>query len=170
MAPLSLIVPLFTVRWRHCHSSIVDCFSAYLPGTTDQGLIYFDNRMKHRLTYVEWEKVLMGPIHDKLGVEQGRCNSDRIYRVADKELSLTQASMLGLNMGAIHCASIGQADDVWKYAKYSFKNDSSYKSPLLSPFHWYRQGSSWESCSKYQGWKAVWQSSSSEWPLLIGPQ
>ena len=65
------------------------------------------------MTYVEWDKVLMGPIHDKLGVEQGGCNSDRIYRLANnKELSLTQASMLGLNLGAVHVASIGQADDV----------------------------------------------------------
>ena len=87
--------------------------SAYLAGSSDQGLIYLDNRMKHRQTYVEWDKVLMGPIHDKLGVEQGGCNSDRIYRLANnKELSLTQASLLGLNMGAIHVASIGQADDV----------------------------------------------------------
>ena len=87
--------------------------SAYLAGSTGQGLIYLDNRMKHRQTYVEWDKVLMGPISDKLGVEQGGCNSDRIYKLANnKELILTQNSMLGLHMGPIHCASIGQADDV----------------------------------------------------------
>ena len=69
--------------------------------------------MKHRQTYIEWEKTLMGPIHDKLGVEQGGISSDRIYKLANnKELIITQNSSLGLNMGAIHVASIGQADDV----------------------------------------------------------
>ena len=87
--------------------------SAYLAGSTDQGLIYLDNRMKHRNTYVEWNKTLMGPIRDKLGVEQGGCNSDRIYKLANnKELILTQDSRLGLDLGAVHCASVGQADDV----------------------------------------------------------
>ena len=41
--------------------------NAYLAGSQDQGLIYLDNRLKHRKTYVEWDKVLMGPICDKLG-------------------------------------------------------------------------------------------------------
>ena len=87
--------------------------AAYLAGSTDQGLIYLDNRMKHRKTFVEWNKTLMGPIHDLLGVEQGGCNSDRVYKLANnKELTMTQASDLGLDMGAVHCASIGQADDV----------------------------------------------------------
>ena len=87
--------------------------SAYLAGSSGQGLLYLDNRMKHRQTFVEWDKVLMGPIMDLVGVEQGGCNSDRMYRLANnKELTLTQSSMLGLNMGSVHVASIGQADDV----------------------------------------------------------
>ena len=86
---------------------------AFLAGTQDQGLIYLDNRLKNRKTYVEWNKVLMGPIHDKLGVEQGGCNSDRLYKLANnKELKVTQESHLGLSLGSVHVASIGQADDV----------------------------------------------------------
>ena len=55
----------------------------------------------------------MGPIMDRLGVEQGGCNSDRIYKLANnKELIITQNSKMGLQMGAVHVASIGQADDV----------------------------------------------------------
>ena len=55
----------------------------------------------------------MGPIRDKLGVEQGGCNSDRLYKLANnKELILTQQSGLGLNLGNVHCSSVGQADDV----------------------------------------------------------
>ena len=87
--------------------------SAYLAGSRDQGLLFLDNRMKCRKTFVEWDRILMGPIKDVLGVEQGGCNSDRIYKLANnKELILTQNSNLGLQMGEVHVASVGQADDV----------------------------------------------------------
>ena len=43
----------------------------------------------------------MGPINDKLGVEQGGCNSDRLYKLANNaELNLTQQSQLGVQLGA----------------------------------------------------------------------
>ena len=87
--------------------------NAFLAGTQDEGLIYLDNRLRFRKTFVEWDKTLKGPICDKLGVEQGGCNSDRLYKLANnKELTVTQDSHLGLNMAGIHIASIGQADDV----------------------------------------------------------
>ena len=87
--------------------------SAFLAGSCSQGLIYLDNRLKNRQTYVEWDKTLMGPIKDTLGVEQGGCNSDRLYKLANnKELIITQQSDLGLHLGDVHCASVGQADDV----------------------------------------------------------
>ena len=55
----------------------------------------------------------MGPIQDLLGVEQGGINSDRLYKLANnEELEVTQASNLGLVMGSVHVASIGQADDI----------------------------------------------------------
>ena len=53
---------------------------AYLAGTDDEGLIYHDNRLRHRSTFIEWDKELLGPIKDTQGVEQGGCPSDRIYR------------------------------------------------------------------------------------------
>jgi hypothetical protein len=87
--------------------------NAYLAGSQDQGLVYLDNRLKFRKTFIEWDKTLMGPICDKLGVEQGGCNSDRLYKLANNlELTITQNSLLGLNMSGVHGASIGQADDV----------------------------------------------------------
>ena len=47
----------------------------------------------------------MGPIHDKLGVEQGGCNSDRLYKLANnKENDLTQASLLVIDMEGVHVA------------------------------------------------------------------
>ena len=45
--------------------------NAYLAGTSDQALLYLNSRLQSRKTFVEWDKVLMGPILDKLGVEQG---------------------------------------------------------------------------------------------------
>ena len=38
--------------------------SAFLAGTTDQGVLYLDARLRNRTTYPEWDKILMGPIHD----------------------------------------------------------------------------------------------------------
>ena len=80
---------------------------AYLAGSQDQGVLYLDNRLKRRQAFVEWDKTLMGPILDLLGVEQGGCNSDRLYKLANnQELKLTQNSQLGLHFAGIHVASI----------------------------------------------------------------
>ena len=49
----------------------------YLAGTTDQGLIYLDSRLRNRKTYIEGNKVLMGPIDDTIAVEQGGVKSDQ---------------------------------------------------------------------------------------------
>ena len=45
--------------------------NAYLAGTTGHGLLYINSRLENRKTIVEWDKVLMGPVDDTLGVEQG---------------------------------------------------------------------------------------------------
>jgi hypothetical protein len=34
-------------------------------------VVYLDRRLRNRLTYIEWDKQLMGPICDTMGVEQG---------------------------------------------------------------------------------------------------
>ena len=44
--------------------------NAFLAGSRGQGLLYLADRLTSRLTYVEWDKCLMGPIKDLLGVEQ----------------------------------------------------------------------------------------------------
>ena len=86
--------------------------NAYLAGTTDQALLYVNSRLKHRKTFVEWDKVLMGPILDKLGVEQGGKNSGEIYKLCNNvQLSTAQRSGLGVSMGPVTVSSIGQADD-----------------------------------------------------------
>ena len=86
--------------------------NAYLAGTNDQALLYIDNRLKHRQTFCEWDKVLMGPIKDKLGVEQGGVNSDKLYKLCNNtQLSTAQHSEQGVTMGPVKVSSIGQADD-----------------------------------------------------------
>ena len=86
--------------------------NAYLAGTRDQGLLYLNSRLQNRRTYVEWDKVLMGPICDSIGVEQGGVNSDRLYKLCNNvQLQTAQLSQLGVVMGAVIVSSIGQADD-----------------------------------------------------------
>ena len=88
---------------------IVEAFKA---GSVDQGLLYLDNRLRSRLTYCEWNKELMGPIHDLMGVEQGGKNSDRLYKLANNcQIKVAQHSGLGINMGSTITSYIGQADD-----------------------------------------------------------
>ena len=86
--------------------------NAYKAGTCDQGLLYLDNRLGNRKTFCEWSKTLMGPIMDKLGVEQGGVNSDKLYKLANNDqLHIAQLSQLGINLGSHVVSSIGQADD-----------------------------------------------------------
>ena len=98
---------------------------AYLAGTQDHGLLYLNHRLKNRKTFIEYNKVLMGPISDKLGLEQGGKNSDKYYRLVNNcQLSEAQLSGLGVDLSNnsrlsgvdlgdnINVACIGQADDV----------------------------------------------------------
>ena len=96
---------------------------AYLAGTRDEGLLYINHRLRNRHTFVEWEKQILGPIRDTIGVEQGGCFSDRIYRLVNNEqLEMAQQSELGVDLGLVETDSgtisrqvlsaVGQADDV----------------------------------------------------------
>ena len=85
----------------------------YEYGIKDQGLILIDQRLKNRRTMCEWNKVMMGPIHDQCGVEQGGVNSSDYYKVYNNEqLELAQDSNLGVPLGPVTISAIGQADDV----------------------------------------------------------
>ena len=86
--------------------------NAYLAGTTGHGLLYINSRLEHRKTFVEWDKVLMGPIKDLVGVEQGGVNSDKIYKLCNNpQLSSAQSSELGVDLGSSVVSSIGYMDD-----------------------------------------------------------
>ena len=69
----------------------------YLAGTTDQRLLYFDERLGNRHTFCEFNKHLMGPIKDTRGLEQGGVSSSDEYKLYNNEqASLAQASKLGV--------------------------------------------------------------------------
>ena len=72
---------------------------------------------------MEWDKEILGPIRDTLGVEQGACASDRMYRLANNEqLDTAQQSELGVDLGLAVTttgevirqilSAVGLADDV----------------------------------------------------------
>ena len=95
---------------------------AYAAGTQDQGLLYLQKRLSSRLTYIEWQHELLGPIMDTVGLEQGGCASDKVYRLVNNEqLKVAQNSQLGVQLGLIEkgpvhedevLSSVGLADDV----------------------------------------------------------
>ena len=68
--------------------------------------------LENRKTYVEWEKVLMGPIKDTMGVEQGGTNSSDQYKLYNNEqFSTAQQSNFGIDIGPVSISFVGQADD-----------------------------------------------------------
>ena len=85
----------------------------YLVGTNGQQLIYIDNRLKHRRTFMEWDRKVLGPIHDELGFEQGGVSSGDFYTIYNSEqLTTAHEANLGVDVGPVQVSSIGQADDV----------------------------------------------------------
>ena len=96
--------------------------NAFLAGSRGQGLLYLADRLTHRKTVVEWDKCLMGPISDLLGVEQGGVLSDRLYKLANNEqLKVAQQSQLGLSFNGVVVSAIGQADDACLISDCIFK-------------------------------------------------
>ena len=83
-------------------------FSQSSAGTNDQRLSFIIHRLENRVTFCEWDKEIIGPITDALGIEQGGLNSSEFYKIYNNEqLTVPQESDLG-----VHVASIGQADDI----------------------------------------------------------
>ena len=84
----------------------------FLHGTTGNRLLFFDNRLKSRKTFCEWDKRILGPIQDLHGVEQGGVPSGDLYIIYNNEqLDTAQDSGLGINLHGIEISAIGQADD-----------------------------------------------------------
>jgi hypothetical protein len=85
----------------------------YFCGTTGKELLYINNRLENRKTFAEWDKKLMGPISDQVGVEQGGVNSGDFYKIyARSQLQMAQDSSLGVKLSRdLIISAIGQADD-----------------------------------------------------------
>ena len=84
----------------------------YLDGTEGSSLLFFEERLKNRRTFIEWDNKVMGPIHDQQGVEQGGPNSSDQYKIYNNEqFNTAQSSRFGVSLGNITISSIGQADD-----------------------------------------------------------
>ena len=85
-------------------------------GIQGHGLLLIDQRIKNRKTICEWNGQVMGPIHDKWGLEQGGKKSSDFYKVYNNcQLETAQDSELGVDLGGpepLIVSSIGQADDV----------------------------------------------------------
>ena len=84
----------------------------YNINTDGHTLLYINNRLGNRRTFIDWEGNLMGPIIDECGLEQGGVNSSDFYKIFGKEqLATAQLSELGVKIGNLIISGIGQADD-----------------------------------------------------------
>ena len=61
----------------------------YLAGMDGNTTILVNHRLKNRLTYLDWDRTLMGPIQDDYGLEQGGPNSSDLYKLYNNELLKT---------------------------------------------------------------------------------
>ena len=85
----------------------------YKAGMDGNTINLINNRLKNRLTYIDWDKNIMGPIRDEHGVEQGGINSSDYYKIYSNEnLTNAQKSLQGIHLGnSLVISEIGLADD-----------------------------------------------------------
>ena len=43
----------------------------FMSGMEGNSMLYIENRLANRITFLEYDKKIVGPIHDECGVEQG---------------------------------------------------------------------------------------------------
>ena len=85
----------------------------YSAGMEGHSLVYINERLTHRRTYLDWDRTIMGPILDDHGLEQGGIYSSGLYKIYNNELfTTTHESALGIPLSNnLTISSIGQADD-----------------------------------------------------------
>ena len=84
----------------------------FFSGTSGETLLYLNNRLSNRQTFLDWSGQLMGPIIDERGLEQGGVSSCDFYKIFSQEqLQTAQNSALGVPLGPLTISGIGQADD-----------------------------------------------------------
>ena len=85
----------------------------YLSGMDGNSINYINNRLTNRVTFIDWDRNIMGPIEDELGLEQGGKNSGEFYKIySNDHLENAQRSLQGIDIGNNQIISaIGLADD-----------------------------------------------------------
>ena len=116
---------VFTLK-EPCYLLFLDAMSAfdkvvpellirnlYLAGMDGNTTNYINNRLTNRITYIDWDKSILGPIKDEQGLEQGGIKSSDLYKVYSNEnLTTAQNSAQGVDLGGSQVISaIGFADD-----------------------------------------------------------
>ena len=91
----------------------LDIFPSTIHWTRVKDLQCVNPRLKHRKTFVEWDKIVMGLIADQVGVEQEGVHLGDFYKIyGSNQLLMTQDSHLGVRLSRdIVVSAIGQADD-----------------------------------------------------------
>ena len=86
----------------------------YLSGLEGDALFLLKQRLVNRKTYVDWNKNIMGPIHDKHDLEQGWISSSEFYKLYNNEFLYTlQKSVQGVFINhKLTVSAVCQADDV----------------------------------------------------------
>ena len=93
----------------------------FISGTDDQRLVYLDGRLGNRLTFVDYDNQIMGPISDTRGLEQGGVISSDAYKIYNNEQAISsQSSNLGVKLfdQCISCISLADdsvllSNDIW---------------------------------------------------------
>ena len=85
----------------------------YMSGMEGHSVLYMENRLANRITFLDFDKILVGPVYDQKGLEQGGVSSSDCYKIYNNELfDLAQTSNLGVDLGGnLVISAVGQADD-----------------------------------------------------------
>ena len=85
----------------------------YLAGMDGNTTNFMDHRLTNRLTYLDWDRNIMGPIKDEKGLEQGGGNSSELYKLYNNDqLKIAQNSGQGVDLGnCLLISAVGLADD-----------------------------------------------------------
>ena len=81
-------------------------------GVRDHRLIYLNQRLGNRRTFVDYDKNLMGPILDTRGLEQGGISSSDEFKLYNNEQArIAHESNLGVAIGNFTISCVSLADD-----------------------------------------------------------
>ena len=82
-------------------------------GTKDKRLLYLDNRLCNRITFIQWDRRIMGGIKDEVGIEQGGVHSSDLYTLYNNEhLDNVQDLKLGFSVYGHQVSTLAIGDDV----------------------------------------------------------